>query len=89
MLEKKRTTNQKLNGPKDETGIDEYDDNFLLGGDTFSQTKAREIEYQKRRDERKGAQTYEFQLKSEQYRQKEDQQMQSVLDKSNYLNRFK
>lgn len=43
MLEKKKLLNQKINGAKDETGIDDYNEDFLLGGsDSFAAAKRRE-----------------------------------------------
>ncbi len=36
MLEKKRILNEKINGPKDESALEEYNENFLMGEDSKS-----------------------------------------------------
>ncbi|KAL4489371.1 hypothetical protein ABPG72_002667 [Tetrahymena utriculariae] len=89
ILEKKRNLNDKLNGNRDHTGIDDYDEDFLMGGDSFSKAKAREEEFQRKKQEKEQAHNYEREQKQNEYKMTEEKAIQSALDKQSYMNRFR
>ncbi|KAL4439171.1 hypothetical protein ABPG74_008946 [Tetrahymena malaccensis] len=89
ILEKKRMLNDKINGNRDNTGIDDYDEEFLMGGDSFSKAKAREEEFQRKKQEKVQAHNYEREQKQNEYKMTEEKALQSALDKQSYMNRFR
>lgn len=84
LLEKKREANKKLNGPRDETGMEDYEE-FSGGGDeSFQRAKAREMQKAKGREEMRLMKDLEKRKRFEAYQQEEDKKMEAFLQSVNW-----